>query len=59
MQIKTYSKKELRNLYNISADVFNKWLQEIEHQLPHYKRSDKVLSPAQVKIFIEEFGAPI
>jgi hypothetical protein len=56
MQVKTYSKKELRQLYNVSPDKFNKWLQEIETQLPHYKRIDKVLSPEQVRIIFQEYG---
>lgn len=58
MQIRAYSKKELRHLYNVSADVFNKWLQEIEPKLSNYKRSNKILSPAQIKVFFEEFGRP-
>ena len=58
MQIKTYSKKELREKYNVSADTFNKWLQEIEVLLPYYKRNDKVLSPAQVSIIFRELGEP-
>ena len=58
MQIKTYKKKELRALYNVSADVFNNWLKGIEGIIPNYHRTTKVLTPKQVKVIIEELGDP-
>lgn len=58
MQIKTYSKKELRVLYKVSADTFNNWLKDIEPLLPRYQRNAKILTPAQVRIVFEELGDP-
>jgi predicted DNA-binding protein YlxM (UPF0122 family) len=56
MQIKSYSKAEIAAHYGISADKLSSWLKEIEHLLPHYKRTAKVLKPAQVKVIFEELG---
>jgi hypothetical protein len=56
MQIKSYSKAEMSAYYGISADKLSSWLKEIEHLLPHYKRSAKNFTPAQVKIIFKELG---
>jgi predicted DNA-binding protein YlxM (UPF0122 family) len=56
MQIKSYSKAELADLYNVSSDTFAKWIKSIEDLLPHYKRSNKVFTPKQVKVIFEELG---
>ncbi len=58
MKIQSYSKAELRTLYNVSPDVFNNWLKGIEGIIPNYHRTIKVLTPKQVKVIIEELGDP-
>ncbi len=58
MKIQSYKKKELRALYNVSADVFNNWLKGIEDLLPDYSRTAKVLTPKQVKVIFQELGEP-
>lgn len=58
MRIKAYTKKELRLLYGISRETFNKWLQPIKAFLPHYQPSAKILTPAQVKVIFEHWGEP-
>ena len=56
--IKTYTKQELRHLYNISEDTFRRWLVDIAEQMPHYNPKCKILSPLQVKILFENYGVP-
>ncbi len=56
MQIKSYSKADLAKYYGVSADQICIWLKQIEHLLPHYKRTAKVLTPAQVTIIFRELG---
>jgi hypothetical protein len=56
--IKTYTKKELRILYNISEDTFRRWINRIIYRLPNYDAKCKILSPLQVKVFFEYYGEP-
>lgn len=56
--IKVYSKKELRGLYGISRETFNKWLRPIKENLPNYQPTSKLLTPAQVKVIFEHLGEP-
>ena len=56
--VKVYSKKELRELYGISRETFNKWLQPIKSSLPHYRPTSKILTPAQVKVIFDLLGEP-
>lgn len=58
MKIKTYSKKELREMYGISRETFNKWLKPIKDILPNYNPTAKILTPAQVKVIFEQWGEP-
>ena len=58
IEAKTYTKKELRLLYNISEDAFRRWLNRIKNKLPHYDPNCKILSPLQVKVFFEHYGEP-
>jgi hypothetical protein len=56
--IKTYSKKELRLLYNLSEDVFRGWLNRIKDKIPHYDPTCKLLSPLQVEAIFKHYGEP-
>lgn len=55
--IKAYSKKELVILYNVSADTFRKWLNEIGIMNPTIKNA-KILSPKIVEQIVEKLGEP-
>ena len=56
-EIKSYSKKELRELYGVSQRVFSTWLNKIREKLISKKRGN-VLPPADVEIIIQIFGKP-
>ena len=56
--IKTYTKQELRYLYNISEDTFRRWLNSIQGKIPNYNPKCKILSPLQVKAIFEHHGEP-
>ena len=58
MVIKAYSKFELRQMYGISRDTFNRWLKGVIDTLPHYNPNAKILTPAQVAAIFEAFGEP-
>jgi hypothetical protein len=57
-KIKTYSKKQLCIMYDISSDTLWRWITSIEDKLPHYNPNCKLLSPLQIKVFFEYFGEP-
>ena len=44
--------------YGISRETFNVWIRKIRHLLPHYYSNAKILTPAQVRIIIEQWGEP-
>lgn len=50
---KTFSKKELANLYNISSKTFKRWLETIG-----IKNNKNILTPKQVNTIFEEYGCP-
>lgn len=54
--LKAYSKKELRNIMEVSEYIFNKWLKLIEPQLG--KPIAGLYSPKQVSFIIETYGLP-
>ncbi|MEO1259857.1 MAG: hypothetical protein AAFZ15_13775 [Bacteroidota bacterium] len=56
--VKVYSKKELRELYGISRETFNKWLLPIKASLPHCRPTAKILTPAQVRVIFDLLGEP-
>ena len=56
--IKTYTKKELRLMYNLSEDAFRRWLNRIQGKIPNYNPKCKILSPLQVKAIFEYYGEP-
>jgi hypothetical protein len=58
LPIQAYGKAQLCRIYGVSRDTFSKWLKEIESLLPHYNRTTKTLTPAQVKVIFEEIGTP-
>ena len=56
--IQAYTKLQLRTKYNVSRETLNKWLKAIEHLLPHYTPTAKLLTPAQIAIVFHEIGSP-
>ena len=56
--IKTYSKKELRLMYDIKEDTLRVWLNAIKGKIPYYNPNCKVLSPLQIKAIFEHYGEP-
>ncbi len=58
IEIKSYSKKELRQLYGVKQDVFRSWLKRIETHIPNYNPNIRILTPAQVKVIVEKLGEP-
>lgn len=56
-QIKSYSKKELAILYNVSSDTFRKWLKEIGIMNESIKNV-KIFSPKIVAKIVEKLGEP-
>lgn len=56
--VKTYTKSQLRDLYNVSEDTFRRWLADIVEHLPNYNPRCKILSPLQVKVLVENYGEP-
>lgn len=55
-ELKAYSKKELRNIMDVSEYILNKWLKLIEPQLG--KPVAGLYSPKQVALIIETYGLP-
>ena len=58
IEIKAYTKKELRLLYGVTQDVFRRWLKPFESDIPNYNPHARILTPAQVKVIIEKLGEP-
>jgi hypothetical protein len=60
IEIKSYTKKELRVMYDIKPHQLTKWFKEIETKLQKYGYTPqtRVLKPIQVKIFFEFHGMP-
>ena len=56
--IKTYTKKELRLMYNLSEDSFRRWLNKVKDKIPHYDSKCKLLSPLQVEAIFKHYGEP-
>lgn len=55
-KIKSYSAKELRNLYDVSHKTFSSWLKPIKDLIGIVE--GKKYSPKQVKIIVEHLGEP-
>lgn len=53
---KTYSVKELRALYGVSAGTFTAWLRSIPGLC--LKPRQRILSPAQVEKIQQAYGVP-
>lgn len=53
---KTYTKNELRLLYNVSRSTWSQWLKEVITNDSDKKK--KLLPPAMVKKIFERFGEP-
>jgi hypothetical protein len=54
--IKAYSRKELRNLYGVSQDVFQSWLAEWEDEWG--LKGVRQFCPADVKKIVDKKGPP-
>lgn len=57
--LKSYSKRELADLYEVSSDTFRRWVRDncIDKLGVDYRKS-KVLLPWQVKVIFEKIGPP-
>jgi len=53
--MKSMYKSELAAMMSVGHTTMTAYMRSIEHQLPHYKRSQKLLSPDQVQIICEHF----
>ena len=56
--IKSYTKKELKELYGCSYETLFKWLEPVIPLFENYKKTDRIFTPAQVKIIFEHLGTP-
>jgi hypothetical protein len=56
-EIRSYSKKELRELYGVSQRVFSSWLIKVRAKLIS-KKSGNILPPADVELIVQIFGKP-
>ncbi|HWY36126.1 MAG TPA: hypothetical protein VNX68_15890 [Nitrosopumilaceae archaeon] len=54
--LKAYSPKEIRNMYGISASVYNKWIESFKEEIGELK--GRYYTVTQVKIIIDRLGAP-
>lgn len=55
-EIKAYSKKELRSIYNVSRYIFLTWIKKIP-ELSELK-DKQVFTPLEVQIFVKHVGEP-
>jgi Domain of unknown function (DUF4248) len=58
IEIKSYTKKEIRVLYNVTQDVLRRWLKPFEKDLPNYNPNARIFTPAQVRVIFEKLGEP-
>jgi hypothetical protein len=58
IEIKSYTKKEIRVLYNVTQDVLRRWLKPFEKDLPNYNTNSRIFTPAQVRVIFEKLGEP-
>lgn len=61
-QLKTYTKKELRELMQVSKTKFNKWVNVVyfdELQLLGYYKHDKILTAKCVGLLVDRLGINI
>jgi len=59
-KLKTYTKKELRYMYNVHPNTLSNWLRDIEPTLIKfgYNRNQKLLTIKQVEIIFARLGEP-
>jgi len=53
--MKSMYKFELAQLMGVSSGTMTAYMHYIEHMLPHYHRTQKLLTPDQVKVIKEHF----
>jgi len=53
--MKTMYKNELAQLMGVSSGTMSSYMRSIEHLLPHYSRSQKLLTPDQVQVVRDHF----
>lgn len=56
IQVKTYSVKEVADLYSVSKKTLNKWLSPFEDEIG--ERRGYFYNPKQVGIIFEKLGLP-
>lgn len=47
------TKAELARMAGCSPDTFRLWLKRIEPEIPAYRKNQRLLTPAQVKVISE------
>lgn len=59
-EIKSYHKYELAELYNVTSTTFIRWMSRYEKELKKlgYKKSQKILTVAQVSFLFSQLGQP-
>ncbi|MCQ2347553.1 MAG: DUF4248 domain-containing protein, partial [Paludibacteraceae bacterium] len=55
MKYKAMYKSELADRMGIKHTAMSRYMRQVENQLPHYRRTQSLLTPAQVKIVCEHF----
>lgn len=53
---KPYGKSELANTIGISPSTLRRHLHRIEDKLENYQRTDKILYPYQIEVYLIEYG---
>ena len=56
IRIRSYSVKEVANLYGVSGKILKKWLDDYEKEIGY--RKGHFYNPKQMKIIFEKLGDP-
>lgn len=58
MEIKSYSRKELAELYDVSTDKLDKMAEPFQLLLQKDGKQKRLYYPNEVQLFIERYGRP-
>jgi len=56
IRIRSYSVKEVANLYGVSGKILKKWLDDYENEIGD--RKGHFYNPRQMKVIFDRLGAP-
>ncbi len=58
--VKSYTGKELQDLYNITMDTWTEWKRPLERELKKlgYRRNQRVYTVKQVELIFDRLGRP-